>query len=133
MIEVSILLTILYTDHIATIQIVIQISITTISLVCINTRYIYMSEYLSYFRLEVRYKPKKKNIVLDALSRLEHILVSSLPIVVSLRLNPLLPISKPNSTSLDQVSLVSPLPIVVLLHTSPLLPIPNRAYLVSTI
>jgi hypothetical protein len=45
---------------------------TTTSLVCINTHYLHSSKYISRFKLEVRYKPGKKNTVPDTLSCLEY-------------------------------------------------------------
>lgn len=63
---------VIYTDHSAVIQIATQTSITTTSLVRMNTQYIRSSEFLPRFRLKVRHKPGKLNTVLDALSRLEY-------------------------------------------------------------
>ncbi|KAI1000757.1 hypothetical protein K3495_g7440 [Podosphaera aphanis] len=63
--------TIIYTDHNAAIQISTQSSMTTTSLVRMNMRHVRSSEYLSRFRLEVRHKPGKLNVVPDALSRLD--------------------------------------------------------------
>ncbi|KAI0994007.1 hypothetical protein K3495_g14176 [Podosphaera aphanis] len=71
MIEASRNPTIVYTDHGAAIQIATQTSMNTTSSVRLNNRHIRSSEYLSRFRLQVRYKPGKLNIVPDALSRLE--------------------------------------------------------------
>lgn len=72
MIETTKLPTIIYTDHSATVQIATQTSMTTTtSLVRLNQRHQRSSQYLSTFRLEIRHKPGKHNIVPDALSRLE--------------------------------------------------------------
>ncbi|RDL33672.1 uncharacterized protein BP5553_08040 [Venustampulla echinocandica] len=70
MIEAASLPTIVYTDHGASLQIATQTSMNTTSLVRMNTRHVRASEYLSRFRLEIRYKPGRKNTVPDALSRL---------------------------------------------------------------
>jgi len=70
MIEPSNFPTVVYTDHSAILQIATQTSMNTTSLVRMNTRHIRSSEYLSRFRLEVRHKPGKANVVPDALSRL---------------------------------------------------------------
>ncbi|KAF7852733.1 hypothetical protein EAF04_010926 [Stromatinia cepivora] len=70
LVESSKLPTIVYTDHSASIQIATQTSMNTSSLVRLNPRHLRSSEYLSRFRLDVRHKPGKLNIVPDALSRL---------------------------------------------------------------
>ena len=70
MIEASVRPTIVYTDHSATIAIVRQTSMNTVSTEKLNLRLIRASEYLQRFRLDVRYKTGKSNIVPDALSRL---------------------------------------------------------------
>ena len=62
--------TIIFTDHGAAIQIATQTSMTTTSLVRMNTRHLRSSEFLSRFRITVKHKPGKENIVADALSRL---------------------------------------------------------------
>lgn len=62
--------TIIYTDHSAAVSIVRQTSLNTVSTEKLNLRLIRASEYLQRFRLDVRYKPRKANIVPDALSRL---------------------------------------------------------------
>ena len=62
--------TIVYTDHSATVAIVKQISLNTVSTEKLNLRLIRASEYLQRFRLDVRYKPGKVNIIPDALSHL---------------------------------------------------------------
>lgn len=61
---------IVYTDHSATVQIVKQTSLNTVSTEKLNLRLIRASEYLQRFRLDVRYKPGKSNVIPDALSRL---------------------------------------------------------------
>ncbi|KAI0992618.1 hypothetical protein K3495_g15567, partial [Podosphaera aphanis] len=71
MIESSRNKAIIYTDHGPTIQIATQTSMTTTSLVRMNTRHLRSSEYLARFNLEIRHKPGKLNIISDALSRLE--------------------------------------------------------------
>ena len=70
MIEATVKPTIVYTDHSATIAIVRQTSMNTVSTEKLNLRLIRASEYLQRFRLDVRYKTGKSNIVPDALSRL---------------------------------------------------------------
>ena len=70
MVEATIKPTIVYTDHSATISIVRQTSMNTVSTEKLNLRLIRASEYLQRFRLDVRYKTGKSNIVPDALSRL---------------------------------------------------------------
>lgn len=62
--------TIIYTNHSATVSIVKQTSLNTVSTEKSNLRLIRASEYLQRFRLDVRYKPGKTNTVPDALSRL---------------------------------------------------------------
>ena len=71
MVEATVLPAVIYTDYTPALQIAIQSSITTTSLIRMNTRHIRSSEYLSRFRLEIRYKPGRQNIVPDALLRLE--------------------------------------------------------------
>lgn len=70
LIESSKYATIIYTDHQSLIQIATQTSRTTTSLVRLNPRHLRSSEYLSRFRLEVRYRPGKLNVVPDAFPRL---------------------------------------------------------------
>lgn len=70
MIEAAQLTTIIYTDHSAAVAIVRQTSLNTTSVEKLNLRLIRASEYLQRFRLDIRYKPGKSNIVPDALSRL---------------------------------------------------------------
>ena len=70
MIEAATQPTIIYTDHSAVISIVRQTSLNTTSTEKLNLRLIRASEYLQRFRLDIRYKPGKINIVPDALSRL---------------------------------------------------------------
>ena len=62
--------TIIYTDHSAAVTIVRQTSLNTVSTEKLNLYLIRASEYLQRFRLDVRYKPGKANIIPDALSRL---------------------------------------------------------------
>ena len=70
LIEASSKVTIVYTDHSAAIGIVRQSSLNTTSTEKLNLRLIRASEYLQRFRIELRHKPGKANIVPDALSRL---------------------------------------------------------------
>ena len=70
MIEAAIHTTIIYIDHSAAVAITRQTSLNTTSTVKLNLRLIRASEYLQRFRLDVRYKPGKVNIVPDALTRL---------------------------------------------------------------
>ena len=70
LIEASTKPTIIYTDHSAAIGIVRQSSMNTTSTEKLNLRLIRASEYLQRFRIELRHKPGKTNIVPDALSRL---------------------------------------------------------------
>ena len=70
MIEASRHDTVIYTDHSAAVSLVRQTSLNTTSVDKLNLRLIRASEYLQRFRLDVRYKPGKVNIVPDALSRL---------------------------------------------------------------
>lgn len=70
MIEASEQPTIIYTDHSAAVSIVRQSSLNTVDVEKLNLRLVRASEYLQRFRLDVRYKPGKANIVPDALSRL---------------------------------------------------------------
>ena len=69
-IEVATNITIIYTNYSATIDIVRQSSINTTSTKKLNLRLIRILEYLQRFRIKIRYKPSKTNIVLDTLSRL---------------------------------------------------------------
>ena len=62
--------TIVYTDHFAAIGIIRQSSMNTIFIEKLNLRLIRAFEYLQRFRIELRHKPGKINIVPDALSRL---------------------------------------------------------------
>ena len=70
LIEASTKSTIIYTDHSAAIDIVRQSSMNTTSTEKLNLRLIRASEYLQRFRIELRHKPGKTNIVPDILSRL---------------------------------------------------------------
>ena len=60
--------TIIYIDHSAIIGIIRQSSMNTTSIEKLNLRLIRVSEYFQRFRIELRYKPDKVNIVPDALS-----------------------------------------------------------------
>lgn len=69
-IEASHHTTIVYTDHSALVDVLKQSSLNTTSLVRLNIRHIRSSEYLSRFRLDVRYRTGRSNVIPDALSRL---------------------------------------------------------------
>ena len=61
-------LTIVYTDHSVTLNIVHQLSLTLMTLIDkINLQLICISEYLQQFHLEVQYKADKMNILSDTL------------------------------------------------------------------
>ena len=70
MVESSEQPTIVYTDHAATLGIVKQTSLNTVSVEKLNLRFIRASEYLQRFCLDVRYKPGRTHFTPDALSRL---------------------------------------------------------------
>ena len=70
LIEASVKTTIVYTDHAAAVGIVRQSSMNTTSTEKLNLRLIRASEYLQRFRLKIRHKSGKANVVSDALSRL---------------------------------------------------------------
>ena len=70
MIEITIHIIIIYTDHSIAVTIVKQTSFNITSIEKLNLRLIRASKYLQRFRLNVRYKSEKANIVFDALSRL---------------------------------------------------------------
>ena len=70
LIEASANSTIIYTDHSAAVGLVRQTSLNTTSVEKLNLRLVRASEYLQRFRIEIRHKPGKANIVPDALSRL---------------------------------------------------------------
>jgi len=65
--------TIIYTDHVAVRHIAHSTTLKTSSPERANMRLIRGSQYLSQFRLDVRYTPGKNNIVADALSRLKRV------------------------------------------------------------
>jgi hypothetical protein len=65
--------TIIYTDHVAVRHIAHSTSLRTSSPERANMRLIRASQYLSQFRLDVRYRPGKANVVVDALSRIKHV------------------------------------------------------------
>ncbi len=58
---------IIYTNYTSTIGIVKQISINTTSIKKLNLKLIYISEYLQRFRIKLKYKFSKANIVLNIL------------------------------------------------------------------
>ena len=59
----------IYTDHAASLGIVKQTSLNTVSVEKLNLRLVRASEYLQRFRLDVRYKPGRSHFMPDALSR----------------------------------------------------------------
>jgi len=65
--------TIIHTDHVAMKHIAHSTSLKTTSPERANMRLIRASQYLSQFRLDVRYRPGKDNIPADALSRIKRI------------------------------------------------------------
>jgi hypothetical protein len=65
--------TIIHTDHVAVKHVAHATSLKTASPERANMRLIRASQYLSQFRLDVRYKPGKQNIAADALSRLKQV------------------------------------------------------------
>ena len=62
--------TIMYTDHSAAVSIIRHTSLNTTSTEKLNRRLVRASGYLPRFRLDVRYKPGKTNVVLDASPKL---------------------------------------------------------------
>ena len=70
MIESAIKVTIIYTDHFITVNIVCQSSLSTISTEKINLHLIWVLEYLQCFCLNIHYKSDKFNVILDTLFRL---------------------------------------------------------------
>jgi hypothetical protein len=62
--------TIIYTDHDVSSVIAAAIKLITFSVDKLNMKLIRVFTYLSQFRLDVRYRSEKFNIVSDALSRL---------------------------------------------------------------
>ena len=62
--------TTIYTNHAANTAIAKQTKLSTSSIDKLNLNLVKASTYLSQFRLDIRYKPGKAHIVLDALSRL---------------------------------------------------------------
>jgi hypothetical protein len=65
--------TIVYSDHVAVKHIAHSTSLKTSSPERANMCLIRSSQYLSQFRLDVRYQPGKDNVVADALSRIKRI------------------------------------------------------------
>ena len=64
--------TIVYTDYVAVKHVAHSMSLKTTSPERANMRLIRASQYLSQFRLDVRYKPRKEIVTADALSRFKH-------------------------------------------------------------
>jgi transposase InsO family protein len=64
---------IVYTDHVAVKHVAHAKSLKTTSPERANMRLIRASQYLSQFRLDVRYRPGKENVAADALSRLKQV------------------------------------------------------------
>ena len=62
--------TVIFTDHKATPAICNQTKLATSNIDKLNPRLTRASQYLSQFRLDIRYKPGKQHVVPDALSRL---------------------------------------------------------------
>ena len=65
--------TIIHTDHVAVKHVAHSTSLKTTSPERANMRLIRASQYLSQFRLDVRYKPGKENVAADTLSRLKQL------------------------------------------------------------
>ena len=70
LVEASKLPVIVYTDHSSTVNIAKQSSLNTTSIEKLNLRLVRSSEYLQRFRLDIRHRPGKTNVIPDALSRL---------------------------------------------------------------
>jgi len=69
--------TIVYTDYVAVKHIAHSTSLQTNSPERANMHLIQDSQYLSQFRLDVRYSPGKDNVVADALSRIKRALTDT--------------------------------------------------------
>jgi hypothetical protein len=69
--------TIVYTDHVAVKRIAHSTSLKTNSPERANMRLIQGSQYISQFRLDVRYSLGKDNVVADALSRIKRALTDT--------------------------------------------------------
>ena len=65
--------TVVHTDHVAVTHVAHSTSLKTSSPKRANMRLIRASQYLSQFRLDVRYRPGKDNIPADALSRIKRV------------------------------------------------------------
>ncbi|KAJ9405571.1 hypothetical protein DTO045G8_6601 [Paecilomyces variotii] len=61
---------IVFTDHSATLAIATQTTLTTSSTDKLNLRLVRASQYIQQFRIKLRHKAGKRNVVADALSRL---------------------------------------------------------------
>ena len=69
-VEISSDKTIVYIDHEFALDIVNQITMTTISIDKLNLRLVRASDYIQRFNLDIRHKSDKQHIVFDVLSRL---------------------------------------------------------------
>ena len=74
----------IYINYQAIINIAKQNSFNTISIVKLNLKYIRLLKYLSWFYLNIQYKPGKSNIILNALLYLP-IIIKALPIIIKTR------------------------------------------------
>lgn len=70
LIEASKHVTVIFTDHAANPSIVRQTTLSSSNTDKLNLRLVRASTYLSQFRIDVRYRPGKRHIIPDALSRL---------------------------------------------------------------
>ena len=69
-VEISSNKTIVYIDHESALDIVNQITMTTISIDQLNLRLVRVSDYIQRFNFDIRHKSDKQHIVSDVLSRL---------------------------------------------------------------
>jgi hypothetical protein len=76
-IESSKFITIVFTDHVAVKHIAYATTLKSASPERSNMRLIRAGQYLSQFKLDVRYRPGKDNIPADALSRLKRVVYNS--------------------------------------------------------
>ena len=61
---------IMYIDSLIIINFVKWISLITTFIIKFNLRFIRVSQYLQWFKLNIKYKLNKRNIILNILSRL---------------------------------------------------------------